>query len=71
MDGLISVMDLIDVPPVKGKFTWKNRRVGPGHIVARLDRFLISVSFLSLPASFSSKIIPWASSDHLPISLSF
>ena len=37
MDDLISDLDLFDVPPAKGMYTWNNRRVGFGHIVARLD----------------------------------
>jgi hypothetical protein len=41
-------------------------RAGPGHIASRLDHFLINNSFLSLPNSFSSSIIPWSSSDHHP-----
>jgi len=71
MEHLIPALDLIGVPPIKGKFTWNNRRVGPGHIPAKLDCFLISSSFLSLPNSFSYSIFPWACSDHHPISLYF
>jgi hypothetical protein len=29
MDDLIYSLDLIDVPPAKGIYTWNNRRVGP------------------------------------------
>jgi hypothetical protein len=32
--------DLLDIKPSTGKYTWSNKRVGPGHIAARLDRFL-------------------------------
>jgi exonuclease III len=71
MDDLISDLDLFDVPPSKGMYTWNNRRAGPGHIAARLDRFLISNSFLSHPDKASSLILPWAGSDHRPISLLF
>jgi hypothetical protein len=71
MDDLISSLDLIDVPPSKGIFTWNNRRVGLGFTAAKMDCFLINNSFLSLTDSFSSKIIPWANSDHRPISLLF
>jgi hypothetical protein len=49
MDDLISDMDLFNVPPSKHQFTWNNRRIGSNHIVARLDRFLISSSFLAIP----------------------
>jgi hypothetical protein len=37
MDDLISSLDLIDVPPSKGIFTWNNRRVGPGFTAAKMD----------------------------------
>jgi hypothetical protein len=40
-------------------------------LLARLDRFLISSSFLALPESTSSMILPWVGSDHRPISLVF
>ena len=61
--------DLIDIKPVKGKFTWSNKRIGPGHIAARLDRFLVHSSFLSLGLLASSKILPHCTSDHNPILL--
>jgi exonuclease III len=71
MDDLISYLDLFDVPPAKGMYTWNNRRAGPGHIAARLDRFLISSSFLALPNKSCSLKLPWVGSDHRPISLMF
>jgi hypothetical protein len=71
MEDLMMILDLVDVQPNKGQFTWNNRRVGPGHIVARLDHFIISSSFFSRDEIISSSIIPWDSSDHRPISLSF
>jgi hypothetical protein len=71
MEDLMTILDLVDVQPIKGQFTWNNRRVGPGHIVARLDHFIISSSFFSRDDIISSSIIPWASSDHRSISLSF
>jgi hypothetical protein len=69
MEDLISLLDLIDIQPSKGKYTWNNKRVGLGHIVARLDQFLVHNSFLSHPGMISSLILPWACSDHRPISL--
>jgi hypothetical protein len=71
MEDLISTLDLFDVQPSKGKFTWNNRIVGLGHIAARLDHFLIHNSFLSLHDDISYKIIPWSNSDHRLISLIF
>ena len=61
--------DLIDIPPNRGKFTWSNKRFGPGHIAARLDQFLIYSSFLTLGLMASSKIHAHYTSDHKPISL--
>jgi endonuclease/exonuclease/phosphatase family metal-dependent hydrolase len=39
MEYFMSTLDLIDINPSKGKFTWSNKRHGPSHIVARLDHF--------------------------------
>jgi hypothetical protein len=57
MDDLISDLDLYDVPLSKGLYTWNNIRAGPGHIAARLDRFLISNSFLAFPDTTYSTIL--------------
>jgi exonuclease III len=61
--------DLEDIKPSRENFTWTNKRVGLGHIVARLDRFLVQSSFLLLDLIFSSKILPHSVSDHKPILL--
>eukprot|EP00253_Pinus_taeda_P022364 PITA_22364 len=61
--------DLEDVKPSSGKFTWSNKRIGPNHIAARLDRFLVHTSFLSCGLMASSKILPNLTSDHKPILL--
>jgi hypothetical protein len=71
MDDLISDLDLFYVPPTKGQFTWNNKRAKPGHIAAKIDRFLISSSFLSLHESTTSMILPWSGLYHCPISLIF
>ena len=39
VDEIILDWDLVDVIPAKWKFTLTNRRLGPRHIAARLDRF--------------------------------
>ena len=62
--------DLEDITPDSGKFTWSNKRIGPGYIAARLDRFLIHSSFLTLGLMATSKILLHYTSDHKPISLS-
>jgi hypothetical protein len=59
MEDMVSNLDLFDVYPSKGKYTWSNNRAGVGHIAARLDHFLIHSPLLSLPDNISSQIIPW------------
>lgn len=44
MEGLISSLDLYDLKPKKGKYTWTNKHIGLGHIMARLDHFLLHKS---------------------------
>ena len=70
VEDLMMDWELEDIPPDKGKFTWTNKRIGPGHIAARLDRFLIQSSFLTLGLMATSRILPHYTSDHKPISLS-
>ena len=53
----------MDVKPSLGKYTWNNKRIGPGRIAARLDTFLL------LGLNLSSKILPFGGSDHKPILL--
>jgi exonuclease III len=69
VEDLISAWDLMDIKPLRGRYTWTNKRVGPGHIAARLDRFLVQSSFLTLGLTTSSEILPHSTSDHKPISL--
>ena len=69
VDEIILDWDLMDVKPLSGKYTWNNKRIGPGHIAARLDRFLVQDSFLLLGLNLSSKILPFGGSDHKPILL--
>ena len=70
VEDLMLDWDLEDIIPDRGKFTSSNKRIGPGHIAARLDRFLIHSSFLTLGLMATSKILPHYTSDHKPISLS-
>ena len=48
VDEIILAWDLSDVIPSKGKYTWNNKRLGPRHIAARLDQFLVQDTFLLL-----------------------
>jgi hypothetical protein len=67
----MSSFNMVDIEPSKGRFTWANKILGPGHIMARLDRFLLSGSLLEDPLIPSSCIFPWYGSDHHPIALVF
>jgi len=69
VEDLMSDWELEDIRPSNGRFTWSNKRLGPGHIAARLDRFLVQSSFLSLGLIASSKVHPHSTSDHKPVSL--
>jgi len=48
VDELILYLELADIGPSNGKYTWTNKRIGPRHIAAMLDRFLVQESFLLL-----------------------
>ena len=69
MEDLISELDLLDPQLKNGKYTWNNRRLGVGYIVARLDRFLVSTSFLQKDLVHVSFALPSVVSDHKTISL--
>lgn len=68
-EDLMQDLDLIDIKPTNGKFTWSNKRVGLGYIAARLDRFLVQSSFLLLGLEARMCILHSSVSDHKPISL--
>jgi exonuclease III len=69
VEDIMSDWELEDVKPTKGKYTWSNKRAGPGHIAARLDRFLVHSTFMLLGLTLSSSILPHSVSDHKPIML--
>jgi hypothetical protein len=69
VEDIMSDWELEDVKPTKGKYTWSNKRVGPGHIAARLDRFLVHNSFMLPGLTPSSSILPHSVSDNKPILL--
>ena len=69
VDEIVMEWGLSDIIPTKGKYTWNNKRMGPWHIVARLDRFLVQDSFLLLGLNPTSKILAFGGSYHKPISL--
>ena len=69
MEDLIEDWDMLDISPQRGKFTWMNMRTEPGHIAARLNRFIVHNNFLQRNETLKYYIIPSIISDHKPISL--
>jgi hypothetical protein len=61
----------VDVKPLNGKYAWSNRRLGLGHIVVDIDRFLNHSDLLLNNNIIYSRIIPSGASYHKPISISF
>jgi hypothetical protein len=56
--------DLFDPRPVKGKYIWSNRRLGPGYIAECLYWFFLQSSFLLDNMHITSSILPSVVSDH-------
>eukprot|EP00253_Pinus_taeda_P021309 PITA_21309 len=69
VEDLLQDWDLLDIKTVSGMFTWSNKRIGPSHIAARLDRFLVHSSFLLLGLDACVHILPCSTLDHKPIKL--
>lgn len=69
VEDLLQGWDMIDIKPSSGKYTWTNKRIGLGHIAARLDRFFVQSSFLLLGLKSRTHILPCSVSDHCPIKL--
>ena len=55
----------------QGALYMLNKRLDPGHIAARLDRFLVQSSYLTLGFNALAEILPHSASDHKPIRLEF
>eukprot|EP00253_Pinus_taeda_P017362 PITA_17362 len=68
-EDLLQDWDLLDIKPSSGKFSWSNKRVGPGHIAARLYRFFIQSSFLLSGLEPRMHILAGSVSDHKPVKL--
>lgn len=66
---LMQDWNLLDIKPSSGKYTWSNKRIGPSHIAARMDRFFIQSSFLLLGLEPRLHILSSNTSDHKPILL--
>ena len=68
--AMIDSLNLIDVKPTNGVFTWNNRRCGAKAISERLDRFLVSCYWMNNRLITNLEILDWRGSDHWPIKLS-
>lgn len=55
---------LTDIKPERGWFTWSNNRRGGGLVQDRVDRFFVSMSWLSKVPFLASYVIHQANSDH-------
>jgi len=71
LEKIMQQGDLVDVIPKNQKYTWSNRRLGSSNIMERLDQFLVNISLLSTFSVVSATILPYATSDHFPITLAF
>ena len=65
----MTALNLVDIKPSNGQYTWNNRRVGDSCIAERLDRFLVSCFWVGGLWSSNSEILDWRGSDHWPIKL--
>eukprot|EP00253_Pinus_taeda_P023717 PITA_23717 len=69
LEVVIQDHDLVDIRPKNRRYTSSNRRIGSNNIMERLDRFLISIDFLSTFSTGYSNILNVAASDHYPVTL--
>lgn len=62
--------DLIDLDPIKLEPTWRNHRIGEGHIAKRLDQFLVGDSIVGSRDFQSRQWVDWGGeSEHNQILL--
>lgn len=66
----IELLNLVDVKPNNGIFTWNNIRSDENVISKRLDQFLISCYWIGDRWTTSSEILDWKGSDHWSIKFS-
>ena len=69
MEDLMLSLNIFDVKPKKYVYAWTNKRVGLGHIVAKIYRFLVPNNLLTFNICLDSSILPWSGSEHRPIAL--
>ena len=66
---MIDNLNLIDLDPISGRFTWNNKRGNKNQIASRLDHFLITEHTLLEGWNIESTNMPLFNSDHWPINL--
>ena len=62
LEDIMNVWRLVDIKPKRDKYTWSNK-----HIAARLDRILVSSSFLDKPFLSATRLLASAIFYHRPI----
>ena len=65
----INSLNLVDIKPINGQFTWNNRRSGEFCIAERLDLFLVFGYWIGGMWSSCFEILDWRGPDHWPIIL--
>jgi len=71
LELIMEVNNLMDIQPRNGKYTWNNKRLGPGNIKEQLDIFLIHDNITLDFNLVTSQIIPSVASNHKPIAIKF
>eukprot|EP00253_Pinus_taeda_P021469 PITA_21469 len=69
LEDILQDHDLVDIRPKNRIYTWSNRRIGTSNIMERLDRFLVSIDYLSTFSIGYSSILNVLAFDHYPITL--
>lgn len=69
LENIMVEHDLVDIVPKNRFFTWSSKRLGPGNIMERLDRFIVTVPLISLHSTATSTILDFIDSDHQPVTL--
>eukprot|EP00253_Pinus_taeda_P015345 PITA_15345 len=69
LEAIIQSYNLVDIPPLNGRFTWSNKRVGNNNIKERLDRILVQERIVARFSNIQSKILLGYFSDHKPVAL--
>eukprot|EP00253_Pinus_taeda_P029857 PITA_29857 len=69
LEAILQDHDLVDIRPKNRRYTWSNRLIGTSNIMEQLDRFLVSIDYLSTFSIGYSSILNVSTSDHYSITL--